>query len=380
MTQQGAGGEVVVQAGEVRSVRIESLRALAAMAVLVGHVFGQARGYDPARTLATLGDRIIFGGGFGAYLFFALSGYLLYLPFARRALAGGREIDLAQYARNRALRILPLYYVALVVVLLVAESGGSLHQWLTFATFTENFTHSRDDITAVNGVVWTLVIEVYFYLLLPLIAYVVARLARGSVARAGIVLGLAGIVSLAVRAATFYRAGHILNPLLDDSIVSTFFFFVAGMLVALLRIAWAAGRPAWVRGPIAHTDAWIAASAVLWLVLLDNYSRGYLAAPASFLLLGACVLPLRQGLVVRGLEWPVLAAVGIASYSLYIWQLPLLEAMSHLSIEPSAFLPYLAVAGPLAIAVAFLSYRVVEEPFLRLRRRWGTTVAGPGAG
>jgi peptidoglycan/LPS O-acetylase OafA/YrhL len=106
---QPVGGQPVVdQAGELRSARIESLRAVAALAVYVGHVFGQANAYDPARTQDTFLDRALLGGGFGVYLFFALSGYLLFLPFARRDYAGGRAVDYRRYAQNRAVRILPL--------------------------------------------------------------------------------------------------------------------------------------------------------------------------------------------------------------------------------------------------------------------------------
>ena len=52
---------------------------------------------------------------------------------------------------------------------------------------------------------------------------------------------------------------------------------------------------------------------------------------ASFLLVGAAVLPLRSGLLVRVLRWRPLAALGVASYSLYLWHYPIVE---HLSKAP----------------------------------------------
>src|SRR3954469_18446280 len=83
-TSAGAAnaGAGIVQAGEPRSRRIESLRALAALGVLVSHALLAGGGYhhDISRTLS-------FGGSLGVYLFFALTGYLLFLPFARRAFA-----------------------------------------------------------------------------------------------------------------------------------------------------------------------------------------------------------------------------------------------------------------------------------------------------
>ena len=59
-------------------------------------------------------------------IFFATSGYLLYLPFARRDFASGEQISLRQYAFNRARRIFPLYWVGLIVVLLAFRGGGML--------------------------------------------------------------------------------------------------------------------------------------------------------------------------------------------------------------------------------------------------------------
>src|SRR5213596_1717165 len=115
----------ISQAGELRSARIESLRALAALAVLESHAFGYAHHWAPSAISATTAQRTILGGGSGVLVFFALSGYLLFWPFARRWFADGAAIDLRRYALNRALRILPLYFVAVVVLLLVQEHGGS---------------------------------------------------------------------------------------------------------------------------------------------------------------------------------------------------------------------------------------------------------------
>src|SRR4051794_25136434 len=71
----------VQQAGERRSARIESLRALAALGVLFGHAYGWSHNWQGV--YATFRGRVLLSGGFGVFLFFALSGYLLFLPFAR---------------------------------------------------------------------------------------------------------------------------------------------------------------------------------------------------------------------------------------------------------------------------------------------------------
>src|SRR5581483_8489917 len=123
---------------------------------------------------ATWWHRTLLGGGFGVFLFFALSGYLLYLPFARSTFGGSRPVDLRRYARNRVVRILPLYYVVAVSYLIA--SGAPIRQWAAFLTFTENF--SRSTLGQVDGPMWSLVVELLFYALLPLIAMAVAWLSR----------------------------------------------------------------------------------------------------------------------------------------------------------------------------------------------------------
>jgi peptidoglycan/LPS O-acetylase OafA/YrhL len=152
-------------------------------------------------------------------------------------------------------------------------------------------------------------------------------------------------------------------------------FFVAGMAVVLGRIAWLRRPPGFVRGPLIWAETWIAGSVVFWLLVFDDYSRGYLAAVASALLLAACVLPLRPGPVIRLLEWRVLAFIGVVSYSFYMWHLPILEQIGQTSWEPDSFPGLLVLSLPICLPVAILSFRCIESPFLRLRRRWGATAA-----
>ena len=349
------------QAGEVRSARVESLRAIAALGVLVGHVFGITHWRQgPENDL----ERVVASGQFSVYLFFVLSGYLLFWPFARRAFGDGRRIDLRRYAVNRALRILPLYYATVVVYLLVRADGGTLDQWLLFLTFSENF--STDTVLTVNPVMWSLVIELHFYALLPLLALALARLAKGSLGRAAIAIAALGAASFLLRWPTLYD-DPTPDPHLRYSLPSCFMFFAAGMLLAPLRLRWERSRP---RGLVAAPEAWIAAAIGLWIFVALGTNRGYLTAPAAFLLIGACVLPLRPSRVVAALDWRPLALVGIASYSLYLWHVLVVHELAE-RVELPTFPALFAVAGPLCLAAAGVSYALVERPLLKLRRRWG---------
>ena len=349
--------------------------------MLVGHVWGTAHAYNFAEATESVGGRLLFGGGYGVYLFFALSGYLLFWPFAKRYFGDGRAIDLGHYARNRALRILPLYFVVMASVLLIQEEPGTLKQWLLFMTWSPNF--SSETVGQVNGVVWSVVIELHFYTLLPLLAWGIARIARGRIARAALVLLALAAGTFALRYVTFFSDPGAADPLLRYSLPTTFFYFVAGMLLALVRLACTSGPPAWLRGPAGSANAWVAASAAIWLWIVTQLGQSWaltgseaVAAVASFLLIGACVLPLRDGALPRGLDFRPLALVGVASYSLYLWHVPILQWMEEQNFGfLTRFPEVLAVAVPVCLLWGLASYAVIESPFLRLRQRWGSTAA-----
>lgn len=354
-----AGGARVVQAGEVRSARIESLRALAAMSVVVGHVWLFSQG----AASATYPHRLVEAGRYGVWLFFALTGYLLFWPFVRSSLADGGPIDLRRYALNRALRILPLYYVVVVVLLVVDQHGGSASQWLRFTTMTESF--SRSTVGTVDVPIWSLVVEVQFYVLLPLLAWALLR--TRDARRAALVLAVLAGLSLAV---WFVKVHSPVNPDLRwrYSLPATFFNFTPGMFLALLRARTRrvpGGSTALVLGGVA---LWlVAASAIRWAEPL--------CALGAALIVGAFVLPVADGALTRSLAFRPLAALGVASYSLYLWHVPVIRSLhSHTGWATAALLLGGAAA---AIAVAAASYLAVERPFLGLRRRWGPVAAEP---
>src|SRR5204862_3504757 len=159
------------------------------------------------------------------------------------------------------------------------------------------------------------------------------------------------------------------SPLWRYSLLTTFFFFVAGMLLALLRLEWENAPPQRLAGAAGRTDVWLLATIPLWLLIVRRYDWEALAAATGFLTVGACVLPLRPGPLMRFLEWRPLAVVGIASYSLYIWHVPILHAITGDTKPSYGYVTLAAFAVPMCVAVALASYVVVEAPFLRLRRR-----------
>lgn len=356
--------ESVTQAGERRSARIESLRALAALAVVACHAWAFTNG---AR-FDTYHARLILGGGFlGVAVFFALTGYLIFLPFARRDLADGKRVDLGGYALNRALRILPLYYVVLVVV--AAIDGATLGTFMRFAWFGENFKESLVT-TAIDGPMWSLVVELHFYLLLPLLAWGVARASRGSAVKAAIVLGVLGAISVGV-----YEANFTPRLVWTYSLPANFVYFVPGMLLAIARAKIDRGSPGWLDHRLARAELWLLGAIAIWMAIFLDVNLEFRLLPVAvlgtLLAVAACTLPVRQGGLDRPLDARLLALVGVASYSLYLWHWPLLKWLPRPTTSGyGGWLLLLSYAVPICLLAAYVSYRLVEYPPLRLRRRW----------
>lgn len=101
-----------------------------------------------------------------------LSGFLLYLPYA-----GGKKLNVLQFYKKRAARIIPSYFLFILIMLfaVVFPQGGYQSVWegvrdiLAHVTFTHNLFEFSYTGSPINGVVWTLAVEMQFYLLFPLL-------------------------------------------------------------------------------------------------------------------------------------------------------------------------------------------------------------------
>lgn len=363
------GEATIDQAGERRSTQIESLRAVAALSVLVCHVtlvYIVLATNSEAFLGLTAFERLLYAGGFGVALFFALTGYLIFRPFVKRMAGSAPRISIQTYAINRALRILPLYFVVMAVVLAVEHRP--LDTWIRFFTFTANYW--KDTAGQINGPAWSLAVEVQFYLLLPLLALGVGRLARRPLRAALMIVVALGTASLVARL-VLVNSADFANETWRFRIATNFLFFVPGMLLALMETR-LRSHPLRLPGLLRSSDLWFAGGVALWLVVAyAGYRWDFLIAAASFLVVGACVLDLRSGAVHSLLSVRWLALLGIASYSLYLWHFPVLELLTNEGASPE-LAPLAALAIPIVIAVAAVSYRLIEEPFLRLRGRWAS--------
>ncbi|MEE2035243.1 acyltransferase family protein [Rhodococcus chondri] len=352
---------------------LEGMRGLAAVGVLITHVaFQTGAVHDPV--IGRVWGRL----DLAVALFFALSGFLLWRPHASVARGLGKPQSARRYFFSRATRILPAYWVVVVLVLwlLPGASGGATVWWANL-TLTQVFV----PLTLTEGLtqMWSLSVEVAFYLLLPALALALRRL-RGDRARFRIPLLLAAsALSLLWVWLPVPTPGHINH---DNWLPGYVPWFAAGMLLAELstlpatRMHRLASRRR-LMALIAATAFALAATPLAGPETLTDLepweynNKIVLGAIMSFALLAPLTLAPRAEH--RILASPPALAVGRWSYGVFIWHLAVLSIVFPVfGIAPfqGSFWFVLTVTVVLSIAIASVSYALVEDPTRRAFHRW----------
>lgn len=353
---------------------IDGLRAVAALSVLGYHAWLYTRPHVTARHRESLGDYLAHELRLGLVLFFVLSGYLLYAPWARTALGGRAAPRTWTYAVRRLARIVPAYWLAVLgsIALLWGLDGtpgvrlpeaGRL--W-TFAVFGQNF--SGDTLLTLDPPMWTLAVEVQFYVVLPLLGWLAlrcgaTRVRQAIVPAAFLVLGVAWNRAIA--------SPSVALPL-TKVLPAMAPYFAAGMLAAVLMhertlsrsVAW------WITGlglaVVAGDAAWAADAASRGSHDLLLHVVRDLPAGLGFAALVAAVAHAPRE--PRPLAWQPLASVGTISYGVYLWHVPLMLWLRGHGMLPSSAWLAVALVLPLVLAVAATSWFGVERPAQRRAR------------
>jgi peptidoglycan/LPS O-acetylase OafA/YrhL len=147
--------------------QFESIRGIAILLVFCFHYLGSIRGYEPFPDMPE-GLSLLFGGNTGVTLFFVLSGFLLTRPFVL-----GAELNWFSFYQRRALRILPMFYFCVLLGVLFNQPAP----WISALKALFFFDIGLSTLWPMGAVWWSLVVEIQFYLLLPLLIWL-ARSAR----------------------------------------------------------------------------------------------------------------------------------------------------------------------------------------------------------
>lgn len=337
---------------------LDGLRGIAALSVLLFHLWLYARVDPPAGAASGLPDWAWSSMRWGLILFFVLSGFLLYRPWLASGRDGTRP-DLWRYARSRAARVLPAYYLALAgSVLLLWESGTvpgvrlpGAESLPLFVFFAQNF--SSGSLLTLDPPMWTLAVEVSFYVVLPLLG--IASLRIGHRRRTWLPIGL-----LAAGMAWSWIVSANGGPLVLTKVLPAMLpFFAAGMLAATLlqdREPDARCRRLLGFGALAGVVVQLGVERLLpSLVSLLHDLPIALSCAALIVLASSQQAP-------KLLRSRALIGLGTVSYGLYLWHVPViwwLRSRGLLPLDPVAALP--VVLAP-SLVLATLSWFCIERP------------------
>lgn len=164
---------------------IDGLRFIAITSVVLYHISGfidakDSNYYHDSLDFGLI-SRLVSYGYLGVPLFFVISGFILGRPFASYFITSGRAVRLKTYFMRRLTRLEPPYIVVMTALFLSAVfmvkaipfQQGSL-SYLSSIAYIHNFVYGLGTLPLLNGVVWSLEIEVQFYVLAPILAYIFA--------------------------------------------------------------------------------------------------------------------------------------------------------------------------------------------------------------
>ena len=337
---------------------------------------------DGVRALAVLlvagvhtHPRLVPAGSIGVDMFFVLSGFLITTLLVEEMDARGR-VSIGRFYIRRALRLLPalfglLAFVAAWALLIAAPDTrhNALREIVAAASYTRNLTWWAHVPGTLLGHTWSLALEEQFYLVWPALLTLCLRPRRSGTSLAIIFFAVAVLIS-------GLRMSHVVGPAAlflgrPDALL-------LGAALALLR----RDHSGWWSGPAAlrraGPAAWTGAVALLVIAAWDAgdnlFGFGYsLAAMAAAMLIYGLVV-LDEQARWKVFSWPPAVAFGRVSYGFYLWHLPVLRWTDDRLIGQPAVLR-IGLAMGLSLVATMLSYRLLEQPALALKRRFAPPIA-----
>lgn len=339
MTSAARPGRTAVPPGTGHYPELTSLRAVAAIAVVGTHAAfwtGHYRG-----TGGLLWARL----DFGVALFFVLSGFLLFRSWIAAASADRAAPSTRRYFGKRAVRILPGYWITVIAAFLLVDSdvgtGGSA--FVRTLTFTQVYGGNAQHRGLTQ--MWSLCVEVAFYLLLPLFGWFAVRVCCRTGWRPGRLLAFVGAIALVT------PAWYVVTREIVTIDLSSIFWlpgylnwFAIGMALSVLAVQHERdpGRSTALRTiAAAPGSCWLMAVAVLAIAatpvageatlvplpLFEALAKNLLYLTAAGLIVAPMVLGASGGQMLGWLRWRPLMWLGDISYEIFLVHLIVIEAV-----------------------------------------------------
>ena len=379
---------------------VDGVRAAAALMVFAFHFLGAA---NPSWLHGELRRWVWQLGPQGVAMFFVLSGFLLYRPFATSTLLDKPFRSVRSFYARRFVRIFPAYWLALGAA--IALGLSDIHNVSAFAvaaTLTQGYRRGSELIGL--GVAWTLVVEVSFYLSLPLLARCLRGLAGRGANRARIlqaqVIGLVALELSAVLCRSYVLWGGPFRAAPSGTWFSVFALpqslfwhldcFVLGIALALVSVIVEQSRrlprglAILVRRPGVCWVAALLCFAVACTLKLGGVGNGpatkmshFIAVPLRGLSAALFLLPVVLPMVVpsrliRCLRSRIARVIGLGTFGIYLWHLVIIGYTRRWFHDPrwtTNLVGRFALVALLTGCAAALSYLCIERPLMDRMRR-----------
>lgn len=380
---------------------LDGLRAIAALSVFIVH-FQQFTGVSGAVGSIDF-TRLMINGNTGVALFFALSGFLLSIPFWR-GLQERKPVSMRNYFQNRLVRIVPLYYLCFIALLALKGFSGaeaSFNNIMSHLLFLHNLKDKQ--VMSLNPPFWTLAVEMQFYVLLPLLFVLVRKIGYRSAQvflPVLIVMWGGGFIFTMQMLETWvgwplsfsliwpfgvYASGPD-SPAMTYSLAGHIPHFLMGIFAASLFLSAKKANHA------TRNDALIVVCCLLLILILStnldeyfyfDYGRyNFPVVPA--LLTFLVYLTPQSNLMKRVLELSALKWLGITSYGLYIFHYPVqkgvklfFDRLGYSVVEQPLSFGFIALI--ITISLASVSYIAFERPIIQYFKASKKKVRSPVA-
>lgn len=346
---------------------IDGLRFVAILLVLLyhlnGYVVGKASGFTEQDARTSEVFHWFHGANCGVQLFFSISGLILALPFAREV-RYGQLVSLKKYYLRRLTRLEPPFLINLLVMtllLILVKHQTVADLWaplIATMTYTHNLVYG--ELSRINGVTWSLEIEVQFYLTAPFLMRAYFR--QGRIQRR---LGLAGTVMLLmVLKSMFHLEGSLSLRL---GLLYALDHFLVGIAFADAYVF------DWNEQPKVNSR-WdlLFLPCLILMPIIQRYPAGMHWLP---LLTTMLILPAFRGRFINILlSLPLITVIGGMCYTIYLYHFALISLFGRMTMPQTAGLQYLPqlllqamVICPVTVICCALLYRLLERPFMEWR-------------
>ncbi|GAA2214705.1 acyltransferase [Nonomuraea monospora] len=355
-----------------RDAALDGIRAIAALGVWLLHVGSNTGVMYREGMLPWMMSRL----GIAVPIFFLLSGLLLYRPWARAVIEDTARPRPARYLWRRIMRVMPVYWLVTGLALW-AWSSFDWTGWLKWMLLAQNFFPADPTPDGLYQM-WTLPIEMSFYLLLPIMAWLLHRFARGGNRPVRLLIGISVLPVICVATVAVTRLYGL--PQLALLLPYHLIYFACGMAMAVLSVWIGHSRVIDSLAPqllvlagllYALLSTGLAGPRTLTLpTLSQSLWRITLEAAVAVLVVAPFALASRPDSARnRVLGNPVSAYLGRISYSFFLWHAPVITLQLKLTgAQPfqGDFVSVAVVSFIVTLLLSIGSYHLIEVSALKL--------------